>query len=162
MAALFNQSLPMLVLMPRRRRSQHGPACSLRCARRGPARRLRRTWGPPRLRPLDLIRNRFMGEFRTASRRASFNPVERQTPWTLGRHISDAFAGSPPCSWSPSRCWRLATNSCAGPARLLVELRAEESIGPMLAVLRLSSQLQLAAVKRSALPEQPHRHGGAD
>jgi hypothetical protein len=45
---------------------------------------------------------------------------------------------------------------------LLVELRAEESIGPMLAVLRLSNQLELAAVKRSALPEQRHQQGGAD
>src|SRR5438045_4069672 len=36
--------------LPRRWTSQHGPACSLRSARRGPARRrLRRTWGPRRL-----------------------------------------------------------------------------------------------------------------
>ena len=55
-----SQSLPTSVLMPRRCTSQHGPACSLRSARRGPARRrLRRTWGPRRLRSPLLLGDGF-------------------------------------------------------------------------------------------------------
>src|SRR6188768_330485 len=51
------------VWMPRRCTAPHGPACSLRSARRGPARRrLRRTWGPRRLCLAGLWGDRFASE----------------------------------------------------------------------------------------------------